>query len=630
MTVSLAASPAASELLPLAVACPLTGAALLAVLGRRLPRSGTDALATAWAAGQLALVWWLAAATGGAGRTVTWVGGWTPVEGRSVGIVLVADGLGLGLAVLVALLVLAALGYAWRYFEEPERARGHGGGFPALLLLFEAGTTGFALTGDLFNAFVFFELMGVAGYALTGYRVEEPRPLQGALAFAVTGSLAGYLALVGVGLLYARTGELSFAGIARELAGQPADALVTTAAALLCCAMLVKAAAVPFHFWLPDAHAEAPTPVCLLLSGVMVELGLYGLLRVYLTVFSGTGGVPHEVMRGTLIAVGTVTALTGALLCWQQRHLKRLLAFSTVGHMGLFLCGAGLLDAEATAGTALYVAGHAGVKGPLFCLAGVLLDRHASVDEHGLWGRARDMPLVGVLFAVGGCALAGLPPFGTGLGKSLVEHAAHEDPWLVALFVLVPAVTAGAVLRAAARVFAGAGTKPRERHSGAETTGAGEEPEVSGPRREVPRPMLVVPAVLLAGALAVGLVPALWRYVAAGSVLFHDPAGYGAAVTGVPGGGGTGTAPPPEVAWSLPGILFGLLSTALAAGCAAGALWGPALHGRLARTARAGADAVDRTVVLAVRRQHSGHVGDYVAWLLAGLAALTAVFALWG
>ncbi|MFI8521852.1 complex I subunit 5 family protein [Streptomyces sp. NPDC085481] len=617
-----------SELLPLAVACPLLAAAVLAVLGRWLPRTGTDALATACAAGQLLLTLWLACGTGSRGLTVSWAGGWTPVGGRSVGIVLAADGLGLGLAVLVAVLVLAALGYSWRYFEEPERARGHGGGFPALLLLFEAGATGFALTGDLFNAFVFFELMGVAGYALTGYRVEEPRPLQGALAFAVTGSLAGYLALLGIGMLYARTGELAFARIGEELDRHPADALAGAAAALIACAMLVKAAAVPFHFWLPDAHAEAPTPVCLLLSGVMVELGLYGLLRIHWTVFSGGGGIPAGVLRGTLLAAGAVTAVVGALLCWQQRHMKRLLAFSTVGHMGLFLCGGALLTAEATAGTALYVAGHAGAKAALFCLVGVLLDRHASVDEHGLRGRARDMPLTGALFAVGGLALAGLPPFGTGLGKSVVEHAAHESPWLLALFVLVPAVTAGAVLRAAGRVFAGAGVPPRRRRPGPETTGSGEEPEVRDPRRAVPRPMVVVPALLLAGCLAVGLVPALWRRTAAAAAVFCDRAGYLAVVSGQ--GPAPAPEPAPAVTWTVTGVALGALSAGLAVAMAAAALWGPALTGRLAQRARAYGDAVDRVLVVPVRRQHSGHVGDYVAWLMAGLATLTAVFLLRG
>lgn len=107
------------------------------------------------------------------------LGGWA----AQVGIVLIADPIGAGLALLVAVLVLAVVVYSWRYFEEPAGERA--GIFPALLLLFEAGMAGFALTGDLFNAFVFFELMGAAAYALTGYRIEDPRPLQGALTFGI-------------------------------------------------------------------------------------------------------------------------------------------------------------------------------------------------------------------------------------------------------------------------------------------------------------------------------------------------------------------------------------------------------------------------------------------------------------
>ncbi|MFD0374429.1 complex I subunit 5 family protein [Streptomyces sp. NPDC127112] len=616
----------AAALLPLTVAWPLLGAVLLAGPGRWLRRTAADALATAWATAQLALLAGLWAAAGD-GRLVSWVAGWTPVDGHSVGIVLAADRIGAGLALLAAALVLAALGYAWRYFDEPETEQGHGGAFPALLLLFEAGMCGFALTGDLFDAFVFFELMGVAAYALTAYRVEEPRPLQGALAFALTGSVAGYCALLGIGLLYARTGELALARIGEALGRQPPGPVAAAAFAMIATAMLVKAAAVPFHFWLPDAHAEAPSPVCMLLSGVMVELGLYGLLRVYWTVFSGPGGIPAEVFRTTFLVLGALTALTGAVLCWQQRHLKRLLAHSTVGHMGLFLCAAALLTPAGTAGAALYALGHAGAKAALFALVGVLLDRFGSVDEHGLHGRGRDLVAAGALTVAGALALAGLPPFGTGLGKAVAEHAtAHGAPWLLPVFLLVPAVTAGAVLRAALRVFAGAGATPRQRHAGPETTGGGEEPEVRDPSRRVPRVMLVVPALLLGASLAVGLLPGLAHRIAEAAALFCDPAGYAAAVTGRPA---AAAGPPvPEVEWTATGVLLGLAGAVLAAAMAAAALWGPALKGPAAGAVRA---AADRAIVLAVvplRRLHSGHVGDYVAWLAAGLAALMAVFTL--
>ncbi|MEW1637068.1 complex I subunit 5 family protein [Streptomyces sp. NPDC093801] len=616
----------APALLPLAVVWPLLGAVLLAGPGRWLPRTAADALATAWATGQLALLAVLWTATGD-GRTIGWVAGWTPVDGHGVGIVLAADGIGAGLALLAAALVLAALAYAWRYFDEPETERGHGGAFPALLLLFEAGMCGFALTGDLFDAFVFFELMAVAAYALTAYRVEEPRPLQGALAFALTGSVAGYCALLGIGLLYALTGELALARIGEELDARPAGPAAGAAFALIATAMLVKAAAVPFHFWLPDAHAEAPSPVCMLLSGVMVELGLYGLLRVYWTVCSGPGGIPAPTFRTTFLVLGALTALTGAVLCWQQRHLKRMLAHSTVGHLGLFLCAAALLTPEGTAGAALYVLGHAGAKAALFALVGVLLDRFGSVDEHGLHGRGRDLAAAGALTVAGALALAGLPPFGTGLGKAVAEHAAApEAPWVLPLFLLVPAVTAAAVLRAALRVFAGAGTAPRQRHAGPETTGGGEEPEVRDPGRRVPRTMLAVPALLLAASLAVGLLPGIADRVAGASARFCDPAGYAAAVAGRPD---TAPLPPvPEAHWTVPGALLGLAGALLAAALAAAALWGPALKGPAAAAVRAAADRLTGFAVVPLRRLHSGHVGDYLAWLAAGLAALMAVFTL--
>ncbi|MFJ3233985.1 complex I subunit 5 family protein [Streptomyces sp. NPDC086787] len=592
-------------LLPLAVVTPLLASALLAVAGRRLPRTGCDVIATGAAVAEvvcLSLLW-----TRGGELATAYLGGWP----ARLGVVLAADRLGVGLALLAAVLVLAVVVYSWRYFDEPEQERA--GVFPALLFLFEAGMVGFALTGDLFNAFVFFELMGAAAYALTGYRIEDPRPLQGALTFGIVNSFAAYCSLLGIGLVYARTGELNLAGIGRQMAEHHTDMLTVVAFVLVSTALLVKAAAVPFHFWLPDAHAVAPTPVSMLMSGVMVELGVYGIARVYWTVFAGPGGIPHQAFRTTLIVLGVVTALLGAAMCWQQRHLKRLLAFSTVSHVGLFLIGVALLSADGVVGSAVYIAAHGCVKAALFALTGVLLDRYGSVDEHGLHGRGRPLTLVGVLFVVGGLALAGMPPFGTGLGKALTEHAAtHTQPWLPVVFVAASSLTAGAVLRCALGIFWGVGPVPRTPPGERETTGEGEEPEVRSPGRPLPPAMIIVPAVLLALAALAGAVPAFTAALGGGSAAFTDPAQYAAAV--LTGGRHRPVGPLPDTAWSASGVLLGLLSAALA--CAVAVV---AVH---RRTSRVRDDGPTARAVRTLRRLHSGHVGDYLAWLAVGVAVL--------
>ena len=153
------------------------------------------------------------------------------------------------------------------------------------MLVFLAGIVGFCLSGDLFNMFVFYELFSVAAYALAGYRTTDPGSVRGALNFAITNSVGAILVLGGIALLYGRTGALQPGQLGRP-SPRPADRLVIVAFLLLMVGFFVKAAVVPFHFWLADAYALAPTVVGVLFAGVVSELGLYAVVRVYWTVFS--------------------------------------------------------------------------------------------------------------------------------------------------------------------------------------------------------------------------------------------------------------------------------------------------------------------------------------------------------
>jgi multicomponent Na+:H+ antiporter subunit D len=615
-----------SLLPPWPVALPLLMAALLVGAGPFVRRRIADAAAIATAAATTVLTA-LLFARASPGPLVYWFGGWLPRNGLVVGIDFAVDAAGAALATLAGVLMTSALVFTWRYFEAVGTL------FHALMLVFLAAVLGFCLTGDLFNLFVFFELLSVAAYALAGYRTEDPGSIQGALNFAVTNSVGGFMVLSGIALLYGRSGSLNLAEIGRVLERGPSDGLVVVAFALLLAGFFVKAAVVPFHFWLADAYAVAPTPVCILLAGVVSELGLYAAARVYWTVFAGVLAPHAAALRGVLLGAATLTALLGALMCYLQQHLARLLAFATVSHVGLTLTGIALLQPDGLAGALVYMVADGLVKAALFVCVGVLQYRLDTVEERALHGRGRGLTITFGLLLVGGLALAGLPPFGTFLGKALMEEAASRagHGWVSWLFVVASAVSAAAVLRAGLHVFTGWSAPPGGPGPAAAQapgrTGASGPPEPAHdrggfePAGSRTHPTMLAPAaLLLLAALALGLLPGLSGRAQAAAERFSDQRAYAAAVLdGVAAQPAAGAAAAVDLAQALP---LAALTVVLAGVLAATV---PARRPRTRGPRRQAAWRGVARATLTLRRLHSGQVGDSIAWLVVGTAGLGAL-----
>jgi multicomponent Na+:H+ antiporter subunit D len=307
------------------------------------------------------------------------------------------------------------------------------------------------------------------------------------------------------------------------------------------------------------------------------------------------------------------------VFCFRERHIKRMLAFSTISHAGMFLIGIALLTPLGLAGTAVYVIGHGLVKAALFLCTGIVLHRLGSVNEPWLHGRGRPLRVTGVVFTVAGLGLADLPPFATYLGKGWIEASAGA--WLIPILIVCSSLAGGAVLRVAGGVFYGLGDRPAEDPQMAEAA-AEETSETTGGKGHTPLTMIIPPVLLLVAALAIGVIGPLGPVVQAAAVRFEDQAGYIATVLhGAHIAHPVAPYAPGSADVTAAGVLAGLGSVGGALVMAGLGLYWRRLP--LLRGYRPNA-----SLAAAARRFQSGVVNDYVTWIVIGLAGLGGVFAL--
>ncbi|MGN6625052.1 MAG: complex I subunit 5 family protein [Tepidisphaeraceae bacterium] len=596
----------------LPIVIPLLVAAVLAGGDSLLPRLATDILSTAAVLGVLGLTVWLCAITADQ-PVVYWLGGWRP-QAQShfpVGICLVIDPVAAGMASLVSVLTLGGMVFSWRYFKSVQ-SYSH-----AILLVFMAAMIGMCLSGDIFNLFVFFELMTACGVTLCGYKSKSAGSLQGALNFGVVNALGAFITLMGVGLLYAYTGTLNMAEAGRTLAAHPPGQVFLMFAMLLTFSgFLIKSAAVPFHFWLADAHAVAPTPVSVLFSGVMVELGLYAMFRLYFGVFAETVAVHAHGVQVLFLAIGAVTTTLGGVYCFGQRHLKRMLAFSTVSHIGAMYLGFAVLSAGSVGGMGVYLLGHGLLKGALFLCSGVLLHHFGTVDEFELQGRCQRVYPTMAVMGLAALGLAGMPPFATALGASMIHHAAESAGlgWVSIFMAISGALTGGGVVRAGLRLVSGLGERQSPATEGAPTIPEEKETHPGGgggASDPTPLTMWLPGAVMVLLAMGLAVYPPA-RTAVAGDVerimethLFQQTVLRGTPARHV------GSIKAESLNLSEPIVVLTLAILLV--------VW--ALWPRLVPRSVAGAiGRIGRPGLRGLRALQSGRVGDYVAFLVAGLA----------
>jgi len=397
-------------------------------------------------------------------------GGWPP----PLGITYEIDGLNALVGPIVCTVFLAAAIYCLWYFNQIS---GGADWLSALMLILMAGALGCIYTGDIFNFFVMLEVMCIASYALVAFFRKRRWAIEASASYAFIGALATTLFLLGAIYIYASFGTLNIADIASkelgmnlkpftELSGSCSHGLcfgnaavaISVAVALMLWALTFEAGIFPNNFWIPSAYSEAPSPASAMFSGIVDKVGMYGVLRLMFTLLPAGAtavsvtilGMPYRyLVLQVLAALGLVTGYLGAFLMAVQRDVKRLLAYSTISHIGLMfmtLAAATVpsIAALAVASIVYHMATHAFGEALLFMALGALATVYGTKRLDDLAGLGKRHPALMAAIVAGLISLLGMPPFGGFFSKYMMFLALIKSGFVgyAASIVIVSGISA--------------------------------------------------------------------------------------------------------------------------------------------------------------------------------------------
>ncbi len=366
---------------------------------------------------------------------------WIPAFNLKIGFLL--DQTSYPFALLISLMGFLSTIYSTKYMEHEHNYAA----YMALLLMFNAGMLGVVLAINLFLLYIFWELMLIPSYFLIAYWGTGRPRIIGFKYFVFTH--AGALAMLfGIVWLYVLYGTLELSQLSHLITNSIENLYI---AILIFIGAAVKMAVFPFHTWLPDAHAEAPTPISVLLSGVMIKTGAYLIVRILLGLFSWA----ISLINIPIVILALISMIWGGVMALVQVDVKRVLAYSSISQVGYILFGLVTLSPVGVAGGIFHVLNHGFAKGLLFMCSGVLIHVLNERDLNKLGGLASKMPFTATAMLVGGLSIAGTPPLG-GFASEWMIFSGGIDSGLTiytAVAIANTALTAGYYLRMIRAVF---------------------------------------------------------------------------------------------------------------------------------------------------------------------------------